>query len=350
MQLWAILPEIGLYCRADGALAAWGQTECPCMNTEHVIDIDHADYPAALQHIPDPPMRLYGWGQRSLLKNQRILAMVGSRNPTSQGLTDARLWASALAQAGICVASGMALGIDAAAHEGALQAHQPTVAVLGGGFDCLYPRRHIPLARRIVEQGLLLTEYPLGTPPKPYAFVKRNRILAGMTQGTLVMEAALGSGSLGTARFAMDYGREVFAVPGSLHNPTSRGCHQLIRDGATLVDDIQQVLEDLNWHPAQGPISKGLFDNDVEQGWDQHMQTAQSQGINPDHVRAVWLSLQGHSATVDALMQRTSLSVTQVMSALTWMMIQNRVQAERGGRYSSHHPGCIGPLQPTGCS
>lgn len=339
MQFWAILPEIKLYCRADSTLAAWSQTECPCMRTEHVIDIDQADYPAALKHIPDPPTRLYGWGQRSLLQNQRILAMVGSRNPTAQGLSDARLWASALAQAGVCVASGMALGIDGAAHEGALQANQPTVAVLGGGFDCLYPRRHIPLAHRIAERGLLLTEFPIGTPPRPYAFVKRNRILAGMTQGTLVMEAALSSGSLGTARFAMDYGREVFAVPGSLHNPTSRGCHQLIRDGATLVDDIQQVLEGLNWRPAQGLKSQGLFDKEVQDDWDLHMQTAQSQGINPDHVRAVWLSLQGHSATVDALMQRTSLSVTQVMSALTWMMIQNRVQSERGGRYSSHHPG-----------
>ncbi|MEY3953746.1 MAG: hypothetical protein RLZZ397_626 [Pseudomonadota bacterium] len=308
------------------------------MSTEHVIDIDHPDYPAALRHIPDPPQRLYGWGRRSVLQRPRTLALVGSRNPTAQGLHDARAWAHDLAKMGVCVASGMALGIDGAAHQGALQAHQPTVAVLGGSFNCLYPRRHASLANQIAEHGLLLTEYPPDSPPKPYTFVKRNRILAGMTQGTLVMEAALGSGSLGTARFAMDFGREVFAVPGSLHNPTSRGCHQLIREGATLVDDISQVLEGLSWQSADQPINLHLFGAISSVDWPTQIDSAQAQGVNPEHVRAVWQSLQGHSATVDALMQRTALSVTQVMAALTWMMIQNRVQAERGGRYACHHP------------
>ena len=308
------------------------------MSTEHVIDIDHPDYPAALRHIPDPPQRLFGWGQRSVLQCPRTLALVGSRNPTAQGLHDARAWAHDLAQMGVCVASGMALGIDGAAHHGALQAHQPTVAVLGGSFNCLYPRRHISLAKQIAEHGLLLTEYPPDSPPKPYTFVKRNRILAGITQGTLVMEAALGSGSLGTARFAMDFGREVFAVPGSLHNPTSRGCHQLIREGATLVDDISQVLEGLSWQSERLHTNLNLFGMPHSIDWPSQIDSAQAQGVNPEHVRAVWQSLQGHSATVDALMQRTTLSVTQVMAALTWMMIQNRVQAERGGRYACHHP------------
>ncbi len=211
----------------------------------HVLTLGDPHYPAELLQTPDPPLLLYVLGQLSALQHPQRLAIVGSRNPTPQGALNARQFAHALGQAGVCVVSGLALGVDGAAHEGALEAGAPTIAVVGTGLDRVYPSRHRDLAHRIVAQGALVSEYPLGTPPLSPNFPKRNRIIAGLSQGTLVVEAALQSGSLITARQAAEQGREVFAIPGSIHSPQARGCHALIRQGAKLVESAQDILEEL---------------------------------------------------------------------------------------------------------
>jgi DNA processing protein len=205
-----------------------------------------ADYPAGLLDLADAPIVLYAQGRRELL-GQAGLAIVGSRNATRQGEQNAAAFAAHLGRAGLCILSGMASGVDAAAHEGALDAGAATVALLGTGIDQVYPPRHRALAARIGHEGLLLSEYPLGAGPLAYHFPRRNRLIAALSRGVLVVEAALHSGSLITARLAADMGREVFAIPGSIHSPLSRGGHRLIRDGAKLVESAQDVLEELRW-------------------------------------------------------------------------------------------------------
>ncbi len=223
-----------------------------------LVTLGDAAYPVGLLAMADPPLMLYLFGQVQRLDGgwpAQALAMVGSRNPTPQGVQNARQFARAFSGAGLCVVSGLALGIDGAAHEGALQASDEvapaerlaTIAVVGTGADRVYPRQHRELAHRIARHGLIVSEYPLGTPPLPGNFPKRNRLIAGLTQGTLVVEAALQSGSLITARLASEQGKEVFAIPGSIHSPQSRGCHALIRQGAKLVETAQDVLEELHW-------------------------------------------------------------------------------------------------------
>lgn len=210
----------------------------------HVITLGDPLYPAALLESPDPPVLLYAQGRVDLLAESGI-AVVGSRTPTPQGLENARRFAAALGRAGFTIVSGLALGVDGAAHEGALDSGAGTIAVVGTGLDRVYPRRHLALARRIADHGLLLSEFALGTPSLPSHFPLRNRIIAGLTRGTLVVEAALPSGSLITARLASEAGREVFAIPGSIHSPQSRGCHSLIRQGAKLVESAEDILEEL---------------------------------------------------------------------------------------------------------
>lgn len=236
-------PE-GFGARLDATLA-WLEAD-PA--GRQLVTLGDPAYPAALLTIEDPPLMLYRMG-RAGQPPQRALAVVGSRNPTPQGLQNARQFARAFAGAGVTVVSGLALGIDGAAHEGALDGAAPdvlaTIAVVGTGLDRVYPKRHLDLAHRIVEQGLIVSEYPLGTPPLPMNFPRRNRLIAALGQGTLVVEAALESGSLITARLASEQGREIFAIPGSIHSPQSRGCHALLRQGAKLVESAQDVLEDL---------------------------------------------------------------------------------------------------------
>lgn len=210
----------------------------------HVLTIGDPDYPPLLLHAPDPPLLLYVQGQRQALQAPAI-AMVGSRNPSPQGVENAREFARHLGQAGWVVVSGLALGVDAAAHEGALQGGAPTIAVVGTGLDRVYPSRHRALAHRIGETGAVVSEFPPGTPPVQANFPLRNRIIAGLSRGTLVVEAALLSGSLITARLASESGREVFAIPGSIHSPLSRGCHALIKQGAKLVESARDILEEL---------------------------------------------------------------------------------------------------------
>jgi DNA processing protein len=201
-------------------------------------------YPEPLLQTADPPLLLYAAGRLELLQ-ARSLAIVGSRSPTPQGRERALAFGGELSQAGWTVVSGLALGVDGAAHEGALTGPGGTVAVVGTGLDVVYPKRHAALTARIAREGLLVSEYSLGTPPLAANFPTRNRIIAGLSRGTLVVEAALQSGSLITARLAAEAGREVFAMPGSLNAPQSRGCHALIKQGAKLVETAQDIFDEL---------------------------------------------------------------------------------------------------------
>ena len=258
---------------------AWLQGGAEGAGVRQIVALSDADYPAALLNIEDPPLMLYLLGAGELIRKVpknvdaiedvaphsvahhlklalvNSVALVGSRNPTPQGGDNAHQFARALGEAGLCVVSGLALGIDGAAHEGALDSLYPgearlaTVAVVGTGLDRVYPRGHLALAHRIAQHGVLISEYPLGTPPLPANFPKRNRLIAGLAQGTLVVEAALKSGSLITARLCAEQGKEVFAIPGSIHATQARGCHALIRQGAKLVESAQDVLEELKLVP-----------------------------------------------------------------------------------------------------
>lgn len=229
-----------------------------------LITLADAAYPAALLQTADPPLMLYAHGRLDLLQRDGV-AIVGSRNPTAQGLDNARNFGAALSAAGWTVVSGLALGIDGAAHEGALTGPGSTVAVVGTGLDRIYPSRHAALTRRIAQEGLLLSEFALGSPPIADHFPLRNRIIAGLARGTLVVEAALRSGSLITARLALEAGRDVFAIPGSIHAVQSRGCHALLKQGAKLVEQVEDVLEELGApSSASAPSELPMSETDDE--------------------------------------------------------------------------------------
>lgn len=247
-----------------------------------LVTLGDADYPAPLLLIPDPPLMLYALGQTAALQNlkaEQSLAMVGSRNPTPQGQANAREFARALASSGLTIVSGMALGIDGAAHDGALLGAGAqalaTIAVVGTGLDRVYPRQHRELAHRIAQRGLILSEYHLGTPPLNANFPKRNRLISGLSQATLVVEAALQSGSLITAKQALEQGRDVLAIPGSIHSAQAKGCHALIKQGAKLVESAQDVLEELRLPDpfAQVPLAldAASTEADSENALLQHM-------------------------------------------------------------------------------
>lgn len=210
-----------------------------------VLTLGDAAYPPALLEIPDPPLILYVRGRPALL-SAPAMAVVGSRNATAQGIANAEKFSETLSQAGLTIVSGLALGIDTAAHQGALRgAVGSTIAVIGTGADIVYPARNRPLAERLAEEACIVSEYPLGMPPVAANFPRRNRIISGLARGVLVIEAAAQSGSLITARLAAEQGREVFAIPGSIHSPLAKGCHQLIKQGAKLVESAQDILEEL---------------------------------------------------------------------------------------------------------
>ena len=222
----------------------------------HVLTLADADYPKVLLEITDPPIVLYAKGRLDLLSRPAV-AVVGSRNATAQGILNAEKFSEALSQAGLTIISGMALGIDTAAHQGALRAHTDhnaggsTVAVIGTGADIVYPARNRTLAHRIAELGCIVSEYPLGMPGIAANFPRRNRIISGLAQGVLVIEAAAQSGSLITARMGAEQGRDVFAIPGSIHSPLAKGCHQLIKQGAKLVESAQDILDELAHYRAE---------------------------------------------------------------------------------------------------
>jgi len=219
---------------------------------QHILTLADPSYPQRLLNIGDPPNLLYVRGDPSLLAHSAI-GVVGSRNATPQGLRNAGQFSGALAKRGLCIISGLALGIDTAAHQGALAAGGPTIAIIGTGADRVYPARNRDLALSIAARGAIVSEFPLETPPIAANFPRRNRIIAGLSLGVLVVEAAVESGSLITARQAGEQGREVFAIPGSIHSPQARGCHRLIREGAKLVETAEDIIEELDWSSPPNP-------------------------------------------------------------------------------------------------
>ena len=222
------------------AVAAW--LDDPA---NRIITLADAEYPQALLQIPDPPPLLYAKGRLEIL-SRRAIAIVGSRNATAQGLMTAESFAHALSQAGLAIVSGLALGVDAAAHRGGLAGVSRSIAVVGTGLDVVYPARNRSLAQELAHEGAIISDFPLATPPLAGNFPQRNRLISGLAQGCLVIEAALSSGSLITARLANEQGKDVFAIPGSIHSPLSKGCHLLIKQGAKLVDSVDDILEEMH--------------------------------------------------------------------------------------------------------
>ena len=280
-----------------------------------VIAWDDPDYPQRLLGLADPPLALFFVGRRELL-NRPALAIVGSRNATPGGCENAREFARALCDAGLTIVSGLALGIDGAAHEGALEGAGGTLAVIGTGPDRVYPARHRTLAHAIAARGAIISEFSPGMPPLRENFPRRNRLISGVSLGVLVVEATLSSGSLITARVAGDQGREVFAIPGSIHSPFARGCHRLIRDGAKLVETAQDVLDELRWDRPGPTVRTSRAAPKVE------------------GEAAVVLAALGHDpADVDCLVARTALSAGVVATALVALELAGCAAALPGGRW-----------------
>lgn len=294
-----------------------------------VVSLGEPQYPAALLALPDPPLLLYTCGQAGLLQHPS-LAIVGSRNPTAQGAENAHQFAVELGRAGLVIVSGLASGIDAAAHRGALAAPVGTVAVVGTGLDRIYPSSHRELAHLIAETGLLLSEFALGTPPLAANFPQRNRIIAGLGLGTLVVEAAVRSGSLITARIAAEIGREVFALPGSIHSPQSKGCHALIKQGAKLVEGTQDILEELHLAaPAHSGRTRRAAQTSTVATPDHHAQPA-SPPQQPDEDTGAThpiLNALGHEpASFDVLQVRTGYSAAQLGAELLMLELAGHIE------------------------
>lgn len=289
----------------------------------HLVTLADAEYPKSLLEIADPPPFLYAKGNLSLL-NQPSIAIVGSRNASVQGEKNAEAFAHDLCGYGLCVVSGLALGIDGAAHRGALRAKGSTIAVVGTGLDIVYPAKHRALAHQIVEHGLIISEFTLGTPSKPQNFPKRNRIISGLSLGCLVVEANLQSGSQITARLAAEQGREIFAIPGSIHSPMSKGCHQLIKQGAKLVDCLQDIVEELNLHTkavmnAHDIQAKNNLSND---------DTAHS---SPSH--EIYHLIGYEPMTIENLVAICGLTVSEVSSNLMLLELEGKIASLAGGKY-----------------
>jgi DNA processing protein len=277
------------------------------------------DYPPLLRQIADAPAALYVLGSVATLSSAQ-LAMVGSRSPTPAGRATAREFAAFFARAGLTVTSGLAVGIDAASHEGALAGGGATVAVYATGLDQVYPAEHAALAARIRAHGALVSEFPPRTPVLRRHFPRRNRIISGLSLGTLVVEAARRSGSLITARLAADCGREVFAIPGSIHSPLSRGCHQLIKTGAKLVEDAADVLSELRFSVPKEPLTTRVNDTPEPPELDKEYEMLlDALGFEP--------------ATIDVLVARTHLPGESVASMLLILELEGRVATLPGGRY-----------------
>ncbi len=298
------------------ATLAW--LEADAAEPRALIALDDARYPQALLDSADPPLLLHAQGRFDLLQADSI-AVVGSRNPTPQGSDNARAFSSHLSHAGLTIVSGLALGIDAAAHTGALEGPASTIAVVGTGLDQAYPRRNAALAQRIAKEGLIVSEYALGMPPLAANFPQRNRIIAGLSRGTLVVEAALQSGSLITARLANEAGRDVFAIPGSIHSPQSRGCHALLKQGAKLVEAAQDILEELQPQARAAPRVSGP----TEQTSADPLLTAL--GYDP--------------VTLDALIARTGLPAAELSSRLLGLELDGQVARLPGQMFQRVAPG-----------
>jgi len=331
----------------------WLQASGQGAAQRHIVVLGDADYPASLLTMDDPPLLLYLLGAGCFMPNSVVahtsqapaatnsiantwasaltnsIAVVGSRNPTPQGAVNARLFAKAMGQAGLTVVSGLALGVDGAAHEGALESVAPgaqrlaTIAVVGTGLDRVYPARHRDLAHRIAQHGLIISEYPLGTPPLTANFPKRNRLIAGLAQGTLVVEAALKSGSLITARLTVEQGKEVFAIPGSIHATQARGCHALIKQGAKLVESAQDVLEEMKLTPALPFSNNFIADNPSSERAEVIFDTEPS--------LLHWLGYD--PVGLDALQARCGLVTADLQAQLMTLEIDGQVARLPGGMF-----------------
>lgn len=296
-----------------------------------VAVLGDAAYPVALLDIEDPPLMLYMLGTLASHADTATktiansLAIVGSRNPTPQGESNARQFARAFGSAGICVVSGLALGIDGAAHDGAMLGGGETIAVVGTGLDRVYPKKHLALAHRIARQGMIISEFPLGTPPLTANFPKRNRIISGLSRGTLVVEAALQSGSLITARLAAEQGKEVFAIPGSIHSPQSRGCHALIKQGAKLVEVAQDVLEELRLVPAGSASAPDALQAPAEGD--------EGDAPVPCAEDPLLAALGFDAVSLDALQARTGLDTAHLQAKLLELELGGQVARLPGGLF-----------------
>jgi DNA processing protein len=273
----------------------------------HIITIADAEYPQALLNISDPPLVFYVKGRLDLL-NFRSLAVVGSRNSTAQGIRNAEAFSKSASESGLCVVSGMAHGIDAAAHRGGLQGPGSSIAVIGTGLDKVYPAANRELAHQLAQHGTIISEFPLGTPPLASNFPRRNRIISGLSEGCLVVEASLQSGSLITARMALEQGREVFAIPGSIHSPQSKGCHSLIKQGAKLVDCAQDILEELG---LDAGIARSM--------------------VADDH--PLFTHLGYDSVDIETLALRSGLTISELSSILLQLELDGAIATLPGGLY-----------------
>jgi DNA processing protein len=306
----------GMVC---GAERAW--LEHPA---HHVVPFTDPLYPALLRELPGCPIALYVAGNAGVL-NDPQLAIVGSRNPSPAGREIAFEFAESLAGCGLGITSGLADGIDSAAHRGALKAQGVTLAVLGSGVDVIYPRVNRSLSDEICRQGALISEFPLGTPPRRQNFPRRNRIIATLSLGTLVVEAARRSGSLITARLAADHDRELFAVPGSIRNPLSRGCHELIRHGAKLTESAADILSELNF--------SAFFERWRLAAGDRAPPSRNEAGMDKEH-KILLDALGFDPADLDVLVDRTGFKAEAVSSMMLILELEGHVQAAPGGRYS----------------
>ncbi|WP_198262489.1 DNA-processing protein DprA [sulfur-oxidizing endosymbiont of Gigantopelta aegis] len=299
----------------------------------HILLLTQDNYPQLLKEIHSPPPLLFVKGQCEVL-NEIQLAMVGSRNPSADGHESAWQFAHHLAQFGMVITSGMALGIDAQSHYGALKAGGKSIAVAGTGLDRIYPAKHKDLAWQLIENGAIVSEHPLGTGPLKQNFPQRNRIISGLSVGTLVVEAALKSGSLITAYAALEQAREVFAIPGSIHNPLSRGCHQLIRSGAKLVETAEDILEEL---------SSLMFASQTHKHSTKHSRTPENPENNlnididpllPKIQQKILKNLGYNPISIDILTTRSSLSVAEINANVVLLEVDDYIQSHPGGMIS----------------
>lgn len=309
----------------------WLQTES---ESRRLLTLGDPTYPQSLLNMEDPPLLLYAMGSPDAWASNglatcmpRSIAVVGSRNPTPQGTANARQFAQALAHAGLTIVSGLALGVDGAAHEGALagarKGRLATIAVVGTGLDRVYPKQHFELAHRIAQHGVLLSEYSLGTPPLSANFPKRNRIIAGLSSATLVVEAALQSGSLITARLASEQGKEVFAIPGSIHSTQARGCHALIKQGAKLVESAQDVLEDMQDSLGLRPASEVSTNTD----------DVADQETTAPTTNALLEAMGYDPIGLDALQARTGMDTPSLQAGLMELEIHGQAARLPGGLF-----------------
>jgi DNA processing protein len=290
-------------------------------DNHYVFTLADAGYPQALLRTADPPPLLYVVGRPALL-NAPALAIVGSRSATPQGLANAEQFAHTFADAGLTIVSGLALGIDAAAHRGALKGAASTIAVVGTGADIVYPSRNRDLAKAIAEGGAIISSFALGTPAIGNNFPQRNRLISGLSRGVLVVEAAMQSGSLITARLAGEQGREVFAIPGSIHSPLAKGCHRLIKQGAKLVESAQDVLEELGELPRGAPAA-------TETAAPSQLDAGAADADTQNLLR----QLGREECDVDVLCQRTGLTAARVCAMLLQLELEGSVASLPGGRY-----------------